>query len=288
MSYYNILGLNREPFSTSPDPGFLYKSKSHMSALHRIEIAVRLKRGMSLLLGDVGTGKTTIARALIQSFKNDPDFILHIVLDPYHENRTQFITNLCRIFGIEYVYADDPEAIERYLFQKCVLDGKTVVLIVDEGQKLSYPCLEVLRTLLNYETNEFKLLQLVIMAQLEFLETAGKVKNFMDRVSFKYVLNPLDEEETKDMINYRLLHAGMDKDSYIFTAGAIREIYNYTKGYPRKINNICHHALENAVMYGKSKIDELIAQDVIKHDIRVMQSVHSLNDVPPIKELAAG
>lgn len=280
MSYYHVLGLEKEPFSTSPDPGFLYRSKSHISALHRLEISVRLRRGLCLLLGDVGTGKTTLARALIQSFKNEPDFIFHIVLDPYYNGRNQFISSLCSIFGLTQSDLAGPEEIERYLFQKGVIEDKTVVLIIDEGQKLNHTCIEMLRTLLNYETNEFKLLQLIIMAQLEFLERAGRVRNFMDRVASKYILNPLDSEETKEMIGYRLAQAGFRMDRPLFTEDAISEIYNYTKGYPRKITNICHQALENIVMYDKDVVSVDVIGEIIRQEVSVVQTHQLLYGTP--------
>jgi general secretion pathway protein A len=280
MSYYNVLGLYKEPFSTSPDPDFLYRSRSHISALHRLEIAIRLKRGLSLILGDIGTGKTTIARALIQSFKNEPEYVFHIILDPHQEDRAHFINNLCRIFGLQYTYSDEPDILEKYLFQKGVIENKTVVLIVDEGQKLNQSCVEVLRTLLNYETNEFKLLQLVIMAQLEFLEKAGKVRNFMDRISFKYLLNPLLEDETREMIMYRLRQAGMPQGRLVFTNEAIHEIFNYTRGYPRRVASICHQALENIVMHNKRIIDVDQIRDIIKQEVSILQAGHLLHETP--------
>lgn len=280
MSYYRILGLQKEPFSTSPDPGFLYRARSHISALHRLEISIRLRRGLCLLLGDVGTGKTTLARALIQSFKDEPGFIFHIVLDPYYKGMNQFISGLCRIFGIESGDSDKPEAIERYLFQKGVIENKTVVLIIDEGQKLNHTSIEALRTLLNYETNEFKLLQLVIMAQLEFLGHIGRIRNFMDRVAYKYVLNPLDSEETKEMIEYRLIQAGFNRDRPLFTDDAINEIYNYTKGYPRKITRICHQALENIVMNEIDVVSIDVIKSLIKQDAGVSQAHHLLYETP--------
>lgn len=287
MSYYHVLGLEREPFSTSPDPDFLYKSKSHISALHRLEIAIRLKRGLSLILGDIGTGKTTIARTLIQSFRNEPDYIFHLILDPYQEERAQFLSSLCRIYGLEYSYSTGPELIERYLFEKGVIENKTTVLIIDEGQKLSSDCIEVLRTLLNYETNDFKLLQLIIMAQLEFLENAGKIKNFMDRIALKYVLNPLDEEEIRQMIQYRIFQAGYRGRRPLFEDEAVHEIYNYAKGYPRKVTNMCHQALEYIVMHEKKVVDINLIREIIKQEVSALQSHHILHDIPPVRGAAA-
>ena len=82
MSYYEVLGLKQETFSTSPDPAFFYRSSSHNAALQRLEILIRLKRGLGLILGDVGVGKTTMSRALLQNFANDHDYIFHIIMDP--------------------------------------------------------------------------------------------------------------------------------------------------------------------------------------------------------------
>ena len=152
MSYFGVLNLEREPFSTSPDPTFFYRSTEHYTALNRLEIAIRLKRGLSLILGDVGTGKTTLSRTLLQSFSQEEDeYIFHLILDPSFKSEYQFFAHLTKVFGISPFFRstiDQRDAIEKYLYQKCVEENKTVVLIIDEGQKLSLPHLEVLRTLL--------------------------------------------------------------------------------------------------------------------------------------------
>ncbi|MFH0858173.1 MAG: AAA family ATPase [Candidatus Omnitrophota bacterium] len=266
MSYYNVFGLRKEPFSTSPDPHFFYHSASHNTALKRLEIAIRLRRGLCLVLGDVGTGKTTLSRILLQVFKEEDNFIFHMILDPSFKSEFQFLLYLVKIFGITPEFKstlDFKEALEKYLFQKGVEENKTIVLLIDEGQKITQENLEVLRTLLNYETNEYKLLQVVIMAQIELLPRIKKVHNFLDRVSLKYTINPLDENETKEMINFRLRQAGYNWQKSLFTDEAIKLIYQYTQGYPRKISILCHDALEAIVMQEGLIVDAQVVNSLI-------------------------
>ena len=265
MSYYEVLGLKKEPFATGPDPAFFYRSSSHNAALQRLEIMIRLKRGLGLILGDVGIGKTTMSRALLQNFANDHDYIFHIILDPSYKSEFQFLSSLVKIFGIKpnsRSTLDYREEIERYLFKKGVDENKTVVLLIDEAQKLSASFLEILRIFLNYETNEYKLLQLVIVSQMELLPRIKKIKNFYDRIGLKYIINPLDEKETKEMICFRLKEAGFDDPKKVFSDGAIRAIFGYSDGYPRKTSMVCHDALEFLVMNGKAMVDESVVREV--------------------------
>ena len=271
MSYLAALHLEREPFSTSPDLYFFYRSKEHYTALNRLEIAIRLKRGLNLILGDVGTGKTTLSRALLQAFYGEEDFIFHMILDPAFKSEYQFLTHLTKLFGISPFFRstiDHREAIEKYLYRKCVEEKKTVVLVIDEGQKLMQSQLEVLRTLLNYETNEYKLLQLVIFAQMELLPRVKRVRNFMDRVNVKYMLNPLDEQETGKFIEFRLKQAGYHGERSLLTAEAVKRVYDHTRGYPRQIGLICHTALQYLIMGDHEVvtaeiIDKITAQEKI-------------------------
>ncbi|MGD0335816.1 MAG: AAA family ATPase [Candidatus Omnitrophota bacterium] len=258
MSYFKVLGLEKEPFSTSPDPDFFYHSTSHNTALKRLEIAVRLRRGLCVILGDVGTGKTTLSRTLLQAFKDENDYIFHMILDPGYKSEFQFLFSLVKMFGITPPFKstlDFKEALEKYLFQKGVDENKTIVLLIDEGQKITPENLEVLRMLLNYETNEYKLLQLIILAQVELLPRITRVRNFMDRVALKYTINPLDEEETREMIVFRLKQAGYNGAPTLFSDEAIKLIYQQTQGYPRRISMLCHDALETAVIKDAPSVD---------------------------------
>ena len=156
MSYYKILGLDKEAFSTSPDPDFFYESQEHQAAIIRLMIEIRLRRGLSLILGDVGTGKTTLSRRLFQMLKQRKDIIFHMILDPTFETEGLFLDSLIRTFkldmkGNQPTILDFKEAIKDYLFKMGVEEGKTVVLLIDEAQKLNKLSLEILRVLLNYE-----------------------------------------------------------------------------------------------------------------------------------------
>ncbi|MFH1414126.1 MAG: AAA family ATPase [Candidatus Omnitrophota bacterium] len=273
MSYYSVLGLSKEPFSSSPDPEFFYDSYEHRAALMRLLVEIRLRRGLSLILGDVGTGKTTLSRKLFQMLKERPDILFYMIMDPTAAREELFLESLIRTFNIPEVVKegsgilDYKEAIKKFLFQKGVEENKTIVLVVDEAQKLNPASLEVLRVLLNYETNEYKLLQLVLFSQMELLPIIKEIKNFYDRIILKYVLNPFDEKETRDMIDFRLKHAGFTSDLKLFTDEAISEIYHYSQGYPRRINWVCHNALRTLLAEDKTVVDLSLIRELITRSV---------------------
>ena len=272
MSYFKVLGLEKEPFSTSPDPDFFYLSKEHETALTNAIIELRLKRGLSVILGDVGTGKTTLSRKLIQELTTRNDVIFNIILDPSFENEYFFLSYLAKNFEIatsaQVSILELKESLERFLFQKGVTEKRTVVLIIDEAQKLNDSALENLRMLLNYETNEFKLLQLILLGQLELHSKIMNIPNFFDRISFKYTLNPLDFAETKEMIGFRIRQAGYKAHLPLLLEDAIHEIYDYAKGYPRKVTMLCHKALKSLIMNNKIAVDRQLVRDIINEEIR--------------------
>lgn len=274
MSYFKVLGFEKEPFSTSPDPEFFYLSKEHEIALTNALIELRLKRGLSVILGDVGTGKTTLSRKLVQELKEREDFIFHIILNPSFENESLFLAYLARNFEVPLPVSSSlnvlelRESIERFLFQKGVTEGKTVTLIVDEAQKLNEMSLECLRLLLNYETNKFKLLQLVLLGQVELHSKIMGIPNFFDRISFKYSLNPLDYKETKELIEFRIRQAGFKSRTHLFLDEAVKEIHQHSRGYPRQITMLCHRLLKQMVIKKKFVVDKYIVQEMVRDEVR--------------------
>ncbi len=279
MSYYKLLGFEREPFSSTPDPAFFYLTQAHEVALTNVLIDLRLRRGLSVVLGDVGTGKTSLSRKLIQCLSERGDFLLHMVLDPCFDSEHAFLTSLARNFEVRpadfpgpasansLAVLDLKESLEKFLYQKSVVEHKTVVLIIDEAQKLTEASMEMLRVILNYETNENKLLQLVLLGQLELHAKLLAMPNFLDRVSFKFTLNPLGLEETKRMIGFRLEQAGYRHASRLFLDEAIELIHRVSRGYPRKITQLCHRALKRLLMAPKGAVDGALVRDLIDEDV---------------------
>jgi len=235
-----------------------------------------LRRGLSVIFGDVGTGKTTLSRKLLHELHKRGDMIFHMILDPAFSSEDQFLASLVRNFDIELPEGVDlknsdimelRDTIEKFLIQKTLEENRTIILVIDEAQKLDLTTLETLRILLNFETNEHKLIQLVLLGQLELYSKVVHMNNFLDRISFKFTLNPLDAVETKELINFRVRKANYKGGKKLFLDEAIGEIYNHTKGYPRKINMLCHKVLKQLVMIDQTIIDRQLVLDVVNKNM---------------------
>ena len=260
MNYLEIVNLTREPFSNSPDPESFYPAEPHQLCLNRLEIAIRLKRGLNIVYGPVGSGKSTLCRALFSRLKASPDMRPGLLLDAEGADVLAFVKKLLELMGEEALDTiETPEAgigrLESLIFDMALKEGITPVLLLDEGQKLSPGALEVLRVLLNFETNTEKLIQIVIFAQPEFHDTVAAMENFADRVNEEIRLRPMSEEESVEMLSHRLLLAGAENPERLFDKGALREIHHLTGGYPRKMIRLAHLTLLALIMSGRKTAD---------------------------------
>jgi len=257
--YCQLLGLTREPFSMAPEPDFFYQSKQHRECLNRIEISLRLNRGLHVILGGVGTGKTAISRILLDRFTDfESDYTFFLILNPTWRNNQEFLMHLKKMFGINdesNLVTDMMNQIEHFLIDYTMKYNKRIVMVVDEGQKMGPNQLEIVRSLLNFETNSMKLIQFTIFAQPEFLDTLNSMENFKDRIAYLYQINSIDIQDARALIDHRLRVAGLAVGREIFTENAKDLIHKYTKGYPRKIIITCHNLLIDMLISGKSKVD---------------------------------
>jgi general secretion pathway protein A len=270
MDYFSILNLKQEPFSNSPDPDFFFHSREHRECLQKLELSILLRRGLNVIIGDVGTGKTTLCRQLIRRFAKRDEITTHLILDPLFVDAKELLTTVSRmLMGPKEKLGSNEwqikEQIKQFLFRTGVKEDKTTVLIIDEGQKIPVFCLEILREFLNYETNEFKLLQIIIFAQKEFENTIKKYANFADRINLYHYLKPLSFRDTRMMIKFRLekskeAHKKID----IFSYPALLKIYRVTGGYPRKIINLCHHCILTMIVQNRTRVSAALVRSCIK------------------------
>jgi len=270
MDYFSILNLKKEPFSNSPDPKFFFQSRQHLDCLQKLELGLRLRRGLNVIIGDVGTGKTTLCRQLIRRFSLDKEIETHLILDPFFSGTSEFLSTVYKMLkGYKPVKGSNDwqikESIKQYLFSKGVDEKKTVILIIDEGQKIPVFCLEILREFLNYETNEYKLLQIVIFAQKEFEKTIDLHANFADRINLYHFLKPLGFRDTRLMIKFRLEQSVDPNRTYtFFTRPALWAICWATGGYPRKIINLCHRCIMTMIIQNRSIVNFFLVRSCIQ------------------------
>jgi len=259
MDYFHILNLKREPFSNSPDPELFYQSRQHVACLQQLELALRLRRGLNVVIGDVGTGKTTLCRQLIRRFAEEEDIETHLILDPQFHTAGEFLAATADMLTGKRPLEDASEyqvkeTIKNSLFKKGVEENKTTILIIDEGQKIPDFCLELLREFLNYETNDQKLLQIVLFAQKEFDNTLHTHPNFGDRINLYHVLSPLNFRDTRLMIQHRIVQSSTSSDTRpVFSLPALWAIYLATGGYPRKIVTLCHRSILTMIIQNRSR-----------------------------------
>ena len=252
--YHQYFGLNEAPFSIAVNPRYLFMSARHRDALAHLLYGVGAGGGFILLTGEVGTGKTTINRCLLEQLPHDTD--IAIILNPAL-NAMELLATACDELGISYD-ADDPtlkrltDALHAFLLENHARGRKTV-LMIDEAQHLDFDVLEQIRLLTNLETNSEKLLQIILIGQPELAQLLARpeLRQLNQRITARYNLEPLNLSETRAYIHHRLQVAGMTPDRVIFPPRVVKGIYRRTRGIPRLINVLCDRILLGA--YGRNK-----------------------------------
>jgi len=240
--YLAFYGLKRKPFQNSTNPGFFWLGEMHKRALAGFKHGIQENQGFLLLTGDVGTGKTILINALVNSLGDE--IIVAKVPDPGLE-LIDFLNYVAHAFDMHKKFANKEAFLidfEQFL-QSAHAAGKKILLIIDECQRLSSELLEEVRQLSNIEKQETKLLNIFFIGQNHFNNILKQEQNraLLQRISLNYLLTPLDINETGDFIRHRLKIAGAERD--IFSPAAIRGVFDFSAGFPRKINMICDHAL---------------------------------------------
>ena len=263
--YEDFYGFVQPPFSLTPDPRFLYRSESHDVALQQVWQAIRRKEGFIVLTGDIGTGKTTLCRTLLEQF--DETTFTALILNPFLSVE-ELLREVLLSFGVvskdalktgRLATASKHELVRTlhdFLLSLVPLHG-SAVLIIDEAQHLSSDVLEEIRVLSNLETNDQKLLQVVIVGQLNLIEMLHKpdLRQLDQRISIRCSLKPLTREEVEAYVTHRLWVA-RGSTSVTFTPRAFDLVHSISGGVPRMINLICDRALMAACEKQTSRITE--------------------------------
>ncbi len=260
LSHYN---LNKKPFQINPDPNFLWLGEIHKEALAILKYGILDSRGFLLLVGDVGTGKTTLINKLIDAL--DEDTIFATVHDPGLE-KLDFCNFLASAFKFEKKFSSKGDFLVRFIhfLHKAHDENKKTLLIIDEAQRLTHEIMEEVRLLSNIEKKGARLLNIFLVGQNELNEALAETRNraLLQRITTRYTIGPLKKSEVRDYIKFRLSVAGTER--IIFNSGAIREIISFSKCNPRMINNICDHALLTGYVKGVKKIDANIVKECAK------------------------
>lgn len=252
--YHQYFGLNEAPFSIAVNPRYLFMSPRHRDALAHLLYGVGAGGGFILLTGEVGTGKTTINRCLLEQLPPATD--VAIVLNPAL-NSLELLATVCDELGTSYDGTQPTlktltDSLHRFLLQNHA-DGRKTVLMIDEAQHLDFDVLEQIRLLTNLETNSEKLLQIILIGQPELAQLLQRpeLRQLNQRITARYNLEPLSQEETGAYIRHRLQVAGLAPGRELFPPEVVRGIHRTTRGIPRLINVLCDRILLGT--YGRNR-----------------------------------
>jgi general secretion pathway protein A len=265
--YEKFYGFQERPFNVTADPNFFYLSRKHQEAFSHLIYGIQDRKGIMEITGEIGTGKTTLCRALLNHL--DRKTKTAFILNPYL-SQLQLLQAIVADFGINTKARNKLtliNALNEFLLQESAV-GNNVVLLIDEAQNLSLKQLEQVRLLSNLETEKCKLLQIVLVGQPELWEKLRTVnlRQLNQRIAVRYHILPLDQDEVAEYIKHRLHVAGA-KSKIEFSPDALEEVFCYTGGTPRLINILCDRAL----LAGFVLETNTISSDIIKKCIEELQ-----------------
>ncbi len=261
--YTEFFGLSAKPFELLPNPKFLYLSKGHRKALSYLQYGVQEHAGFTLLTGEVGSGKTTLVRDIIN--KISADVTLSMIFNTRVDGH-QLIAMINGDFGLETEGKDKVQLISElndFLLEECTANRQPII-IIDEAQNLSAEALEEIRLLSNLEAESFKMVQIILVGQPELKQIIAKpsLRQLRQRISISCHLNPLNREESEEYIYHRLETVG-SRDCVTFLDGVFDTIYRFSGGVPRLINLICDFLLLSAFVEETREIDMTLVDDAV-------------------------
>lgn len=261
--YEAFYGLKEKPFSIQPDPEFLFFSVRHSMAYAMLEYGVQNRSAFSVICGEIGSGKTTLVRHLLNNLEEQ--LTVGIVYNT-HQNIDDLLGWVMLAFNQPYEGKSNLALFDEFqqFLIRCYADDKRVVLIIDEAQNLTVGALESLRMLSNINADKDQLLQIILVGQPQLRDLLRKpeLEQFYQRVSVDFFIPPLQDFEVDKYIQHRLHIAG--RDEALFTPGAIRLISETAKGIPRSINILCDTCLVYGFSTNKEKLDINLVREVIR------------------------
>ncbi len=264
--YEAFYGFKTKPFSLLPDPAFLYRSRKHQLALAALQYAVQSRLALSVVTGEVGSGKTTLVRQLINE---SGDSVTVGLISNTHRGFGNLMQWVALAYGLPFRDKDKVELYHDFVEFLCTeyAKGRHTLLIVDEAQNLDPETLEELRLLTNVNSDDHMVMQMLIVGQPELHDTLKRhdLRQLAQRISVAYRLEPLDAEETAAYVRHRLTAAGGNPN--LFHKNALRLVHSNSGGIPRVINTLCDLALVYGYADEKKQIDALLIADIARDRI---------------------
>lgn len=264
--YHQYFGLKEAPFSIAPNPVYLFMSRRHKEALAHLLYGVNHGGGFVLLTGEVGTGKTTVSRALLKQLPQNTD--LAYILNPTL-SAIELLATICDELNVTNIndtssLKELSDGLHQFLLENHA-KGRNTVLIIDEAQHLDYKVMEQIRLLTNLETDEKKLLQIVFIGQPELNDLLAKpeLRQLAQRITARFHIEPLTLPEAQSYIRHRLMVAGMPASQTLFTNAAVKLIHRSCDGIPRLMNVACDRALLGAYTHNRPMVDVDIARAAV-------------------------